>query len=201
MANAFGIDDDRYISKADERSSGNPSAGRRAAHWAGGGYHTLAVSPKGRRLKNLGRDEGSTALGVAPGAAVMGVAGYKGLKHEAASYREAEGLGRAKKIAPHVAGVKRANAAIIAGGVLAGAGGLAARQTNLTSMNRKGYLKKEEVKKGIATGLKMVAGAGKKPSRAAMFGAVKKPVSTKELGRTYRSQLEEHLQYNLKKPS
>jgi hypothetical protein len=144
MTNAFGIDDDRYeVSKAD-RSSGNPSTGRRAAHWAGGGYHTLAVSPKGRKLKNLGRDEGSTALGVAPGLALFGGAAYKGVK-TADKINSKGGLATAS--GKSMRALRTAHGLQAAGLVAAGAGGFAARQHNLTQMNRKGYLKKEEVGK------------------------------------------------------
>lgn len=152
--NAFGVDDPR-VSKAD-RSSGDPSAGRRVTHWAGGGFHTLAVSPKGRKGKNLGSDLASGAAGAAPGAALYGVGVRRQLKAFNNLEHSRAGVG-----------------ATMAGGLLAGVGGLAARQANLTRMNRKGYLKPDEgkVSKGVTTGLKMVGG---NVSRSSVAGGTKK---------------------------
>lgn len=129
-ADAFGV------SKAEKeipKSSGKPTGGRRAAHFFGGGYHTLATSRKGRRIKNMGRDMGSTYAGAAPGAVLGGTGAALALRN--VKNIDAPGRGKFSLVGP----------AMMAGGVAAaGAGAQMARQANLTSMNRKGYLKAEE---------------------------------------------------------
>lgn len=121
MKSAFGVEHSDAIAKADNRSSGNPSGGRRAASAAFGPYHTVAVSPKGRRMKNLAREYGAEALGQAPG---IGIG--------------AAGLGA------HMAGKSKLGLGLGAAGLGAAlVGGHVGRQKNLTAMNRKGYLKAE----------------------------------------------------------
>jgi hypothetical protein len=142
--------------------------GRRATHHFAGGYHTLAVSPKGRRFKNFARDEGSATAGAAPGLALFGVGAAKGVR-TADKINSKGGLGTAGKGAMRALHTAHG---VQAAGLLAAAGGsVAARQANLTSMNRKGYLKKEEVKKNVKTGLEMVAAGRKGLPRTAMTGA------------------------------
>jgi len=122
---AFGVVHE--ISKRDNRSKGNPSGGRRAAHAAFGGYHTLAVSPKGRRFKNVARDYGSSVAGSLPGTAAA-----------------VAGISRATKLGGHTKGTL---AATVGGLGASYVGAHAARQKNLTSMNRKGFLRAEDKKK------------------------------------------------------
>jgi hypothetical protein len=138
------------VSKAEKeiaRSSGNPSGGRRAASFFGGGYHTIASAPKGRRIKNVARDMGSSALGSLPGAAVgttgagLMIAGAKAAAPELEAGADIAGKFKGKKAL--IAGLPL----VLAGGAMTPAGAQIGRQMNLTRANRKGYLKAEEKEK------------------------------------------------------
>ena len=134
--NPFGVDDSRQeIAKAESRSQGNPSGGRRLTHVAAGPFHTLATSRKDRRVKNVARDVGSGYAGALGGAVAGGIPG---------AMMQARGIGHVMQ-----GGSSSKGRAMVAGGqalMYGGAigGSQAARQANLSSMNRKGYLKKEE---------------------------------------------------------
>lgn len=149
MISAFGVDH-QNISKAfgNDRSSGKPTLGRRVAHTTLGGWHTIGASRKGRRLENLGRDMGAGVLGALPGAGVAAAGGA------------ALGAGKSKL------GIGLTAAGL--GGAVAGT--QIARQKNLTAMNRKGYLKPQNVSKAdserkkdqrrVAAGLTLLPIAG-----------------------------------------
>lgn len=139
--NAFGV------SKADNRSSGSPSVGRRLTHHVAPVAHTLAVSPKGRRFKNFAREQTSSAIGSAPGVAVGATGAGLFARNFVRASREGaleteEGM-KAFQRMPHN---RRAVGLMLAGAPIAYGGAKAAQQINLGRMQRKGYLKAESKK-------------------------------------------------------
>jgi hypothetical protein len=138
MQSAFGVDHGDNVSKAEKRSSGNPSAGRRATNAAFGIYHTASVSPKGRRAKNIGSDYGSRAAGAVPGLGLYGAGAVKMLGRSGTN-----SMGKLTHSG-------KVGAGLAAGGLVAtGAGSMAAGQWNMGRLNRAGNLKKEEVGKAF----------------------------------------------------
>jgi hypothetical protein len=111
---AFGVDHGG-ISKADKKSSGNPSVGRMAAGGLLYPFHAAAAGRKGKKLRAVGNQVGGAALGALPGAALMG------------------------------AGVATKKPGMVFGGhYLGGAGGVAGAVAGTRRANRKGYFKPEE---------------------------------------------------------
>ena len=143
MLSAFGVDHGDSVSKAD-RSSGNPSAGRRAMNAAFGPYHMVAISPSGRKFKNTAEDIGSSLAGAAPGAVLYG-AGLKGLTTKGSAKVKVNTVtGQQvgpKKITPKG---KKSAAMALGGAALMAGGGMAGRQINMARLNREGKLKAEE---------------------------------------------------------
>lgn len=138
MQSAFGVDHGETVSKAEKRSSGAPSAGRRAANAAFGVYHTAAVSPKGRRAKNIGSDIGAREAGAVPGLGLYAAGATKML-----SSKGTNSLGKLTHSG-------KVGAGMAAGGLLAtGAGSMAAGQWNLNRLSQAGNLKKEDVGKAL----------------------------------------------------
>lgn len=111
---AFGVDHGG-ISKAENKSSGNPSVGRMAAGGLLYPFHAAVTGRKGKKLRAVGNQAGGAALGTLPGAALMG------------------------------AGLATKKPGMVFGGrYLGGAGGVAGAVAGTRRANRKGYLKSEE---------------------------------------------------------
>jgi len=102
---AFGVDHGG-ISKADKKSSGNPSVGRMAAGGLFAPFHAAAAGRKGKKLRAVGNQAGGAVLGALPGTAVMG-AGLAAKKPGMAMGGQFLGSGGA--VAGGVAGTRRAN--------------------------------------------------------------------------------------------
>ena len=102
---AFGVDHGG-ISKAERKSSGNPSVGRMAAAGLFAPVHAAVVGRKGKKLRAVGNQAGGAALGALPGAALMG-AGVAARKPGMAMGGRL--LGGTGAIAGGVAGTRRAN--------------------------------------------------------------------------------------------
>jgi len=111
---AFGVDHGG-ISKAERKSSGNPSVARMAAGGLFSPYHAAVAGRKGKKLRAVGNQAGGAALGTLPGAALMGVG--------AATRKPGMAMG---------------------GQLLGGAGGIAGGVAGTRRANRKGYFKPEE---------------------------------------------------------
>jgi hypothetical protein len=168
-----------------DRSSGNPSGGRRVASAAFGPYHMIGISPKGRRFKNTARAAGSEALGAAPGVAAGGVGAGMVLR-DLKNIDNATGKGK----------IGALGAGLLAAGIpTAAIGGHIGRQKNLTTLNRRGMLEKEKVGKSATVSAfgvnhgeevsKLSMAPIKSGFKAMRFG--KAPSVPKVMGRSYKA--------------